>query len=122
MTPWPLRFVTTFCGKTDCVPDLDSLRRFLLSLKRREFSCQVGNLVKCRTEDEFNSLKQIYEEEFRSIMDPDRMRLLEKTLGKTGLNYNEGTIVIEGDGVHMEASESAHAEHNEHARRNAWTP
>jgi hypothetical protein len=22
----------------------------------------------------------------------------------------------------MEASESAHAEHNEHARRNAWTP
>jgi hypothetical protein len=30
-------------------PQLLCLRHFLLSLKRKEFSCQVVNLVKCRT-------------------------------------------------------------------------
>jgi hypothetical protein len=36
------------------------LRHFLLSLKQNEFSCQIGNLVKCQTEDKFESLRRMY--------------------------------------------------------------
>jgi hypothetical protein len=43
---------------------LSCLRHFLLSLKQKEFSCQIGNIVKCRAEDEFENLRRIYKAEF----------------------------------------------------------
>jgi hypothetical protein len=74
-----------------------------MSLKRKEFSYQVGNLVKCRTEDEFRCLKEAYEVEFRGVTESDRLRQLERTLAKAGLIYCDGEILIKDDGVRWNA-------------------
>jgi hypothetical protein len=70
------------------------LRHFLLSLKLKEFSLPVGNLVKCRTGDEFADLRTMYENEFRDVRDARRRQLLARTLRKAGLAFIEEKIVI----------------------------
>jgi hypothetical protein len=69
-------------------------RHFLVSLKLKEFSVPVGNLVKCRTESEFETLNALDEREFRSVTDQKRHRLLLRTLKKGGPTYADGTILI----------------------------
>jgi hypothetical protein len=59
--------------------------------------------VKCPTENEFRSLKETYEAEFRDVIEPSRRRLREKTLAKAGLIFSEGTIQIKGDGSRWNA-------------------
>jgi hypothetical protein len=70
------------------------LRHFLVSLKFKEFNVLVGNLVKCRTESEFETLKALYEGEFHSVADQKRRGLLFWTLKKAGLTSPDGTILI----------------------------
>jgi hypothetical protein len=48
------------------------LRHCWISLKNRELSLTVGNLVKSRTEDEFDALKSVYEIEFANVTAPAR--------------------------------------------------
>jgi hypothetical protein len=45
------------------------LRHFLLSRKLKEFSFPVANLVKCRTSEELETLKNVYEVEFSGLTD-----------------------------------------------------
>jgi hypothetical protein len=73
------------------------LRHFLLSLKLKEFSLPVGNLVKARSEQEFTILKQLYEVEFSEIGDARRADLLRRTLKKAGLCFTGAEIVIEDE-------------------------
>jgi hypothetical protein len=61
------------------------LRHFLLCLRQKELSLSVGNLVKCRTQDELDSLKALYEEEFRAGMNEKRYALLTRNLKNVGL-------------------------------------
>jgi hypothetical protein len=65
------------------------LRHFLVSLKLKEFSVPVGNSVKYQTESEFQTLKALYEAEFRSVTDQKRHGLLLQTLKKAGLAYDD---------------------------------
>jgi hypothetical protein len=66
------------------------LRHFLLSLKQKEFSCQICNLVKCRTENEFESLGWTCEVEFQKVTEPNERKLLHRALAKAGLRETEG--------------------------------
>jgi hypothetical protein len=75
------------------------LRHFLLSLKPKELSCQIGNLVKCRTEDDFESLRRMYEVEFQKVTEPNRRKPLDRRLAKAGLGYTEGRLDIAKDGA-----------------------
>jgi hypothetical protein len=54
------------CARTGQT-QLICLRQFLVSLRLKEFRVFVGNLVKYRTESEFETLQAIYEGEFRSV-------------------------------------------------------
>jgi hypothetical protein len=79
------------------------LRHFLLSLKQKEVSCQIGNLVKCQTEDEFESLRRMSEIEFQKVTEHNRGKLLDRTLAKAGLGYTEGRPVFAEDGARWNA-------------------
>jgi hypothetical protein len=65
----------SLCASKEQV-QLFCLHHFLLSLKQKDFSCQAGNLVKCRTEDEFESLRRMYEVEFQMVTEPNRCKPL----------------------------------------------
>lgn len=87
--------LTSLCARHgQC--QLFCLRHFLLSLKLKEFSLPVGNLVKARSQEEFSVLKQLYEQEFRDIPDERRRDLLKRTLRKAGLalTEDESEIII----------------------------
>jgi hypothetical protein len=75
------------------------LRDFLLSLKQKEFICQIGNFVKCRAKDEFETMRQIYEVEFQKVVEPNWRKLLNRTLAKAGLEYTEGGFAITEEGL-----------------------
>jgi hypothetical protein len=85
-----LRALCVRNGQTQLI----GLRCFLVFLKLKEFSVSVGNLVKCRTESEFETLKALYIGEFRSVTDQKRHGLLLRTLKKAGLTYADGTILL----------------------------
>jgi hypothetical protein len=61
---------------------------------QKEFSGQIDNLVKCRTGDEFESLRRMYEIELQKVTEPNRYKLLDWTLAEVGLGYTEGPLVI----------------------------
>jgi hypothetical protein len=73
------------------------LRHFLHSLKMKTFSLAVANLVKCRNQVEFDSLRQLYEDEFRTVTNPSLQALLKRTLNKAGLDWAEERIVIKDE-------------------------
>jgi hypothetical protein len=50
--------------------------------------------VKCRTESELETLKALYEGEFRSVTDQKQHGLLFRTFKKVGLTHADGTILI----------------------------
>jgi hypothetical protein len=79
------------------------LRHFLLSVKQEEFNCQIGNLVKYWTEDEFESLRRTHEVEFQKVTEPNQRKPLDRTLAKAGLGYTEARIVIAEDGARWNA-------------------
>jgi hypothetical protein len=83
----------TLCARNGQT-QLIRLRHFLVYLKLKEFSVPVGNLVKCWTASEFETLKALYEMEFRSVTDQKRHGLLLWTLKKAGLTYADGIILI----------------------------
>jgi hypothetical protein len=68
--------ICTFC-KNHGQRRLLSLRHFLLSLKKKAFSLQVGNLVKCRTTNECESLKTAYEREFAFVNEVPKVTLVD---------------------------------------------
>jgi hypothetical protein len=76
-------------------------------LKSKEFSLAVGNLVKCRTEDEFVALRFMYEGEFAPVMgfcpEHPRGKLLLRTLKKAGLIDGEGKEITVEDEARWEA-------------------
>jgi hypothetical protein len=84
--------LATLCRKHQQI-HLLCLRHFLVSLKQRRFSLQVGNLVKCRSEMEFQTLKDVYQSEFSEIIG-DARKELNQTLAKAGLGFNGFEIVI----------------------------
>jgi hypothetical protein len=88
--------LTSLCARHGQL-QLFCLRHFLLSLKLKEFSLPVGNLVKCRSEGEFASLKVLYEAEFRAVSEARRSDLLRRTLRKAGLSFTGSEIVIEDE-------------------------
>ena len=61
------------------------LRHLLVSLGRGKFSSQVGNLLSAASEKDFNSLKQIYQDSWKSITDEQKLEVLNQLLYKVGL-------------------------------------
>ena len=68
------------------------LRHLLVSLGRGKFSSQVGNLVSAASEKDFNSLKQIYQDSWKSITDEQELEVLNQLLNKVGLQMNKSEI------------------------------
>jgi hypothetical protein len=92
-----------------------------VSLKLKEFSVPVGNLVKCRTESELETLKALYEGEFRSVTDQKRHGLLFRTFKKVGLTYADGTILIAKSDAGMSSlCGNANAEYDKLNRSHTW--
>jgi hypothetical protein len=67
------------------------LRHLLLTLKRKLFSDEVGQLVRCRVQDDYARLCALYEPIFTQAAESDR-RLLSRTLAKVGLAFESGRI------------------------------
>lgn len=68
------------------------LRHLLVSLGRGKFSSQMGNLVSAASEKDFNSLKQIYQDSWKSITDEQELEVLNQLLNKVGLQMNKSEI------------------------------
>lgn len=69
------------------------LRHYKVSLKSRIFSHELGILVSCRSQHEFEFLKKAYEERLREESD-EIIRGATLTLFKAGMCYEEGEIKI----------------------------
>jgi hypothetical protein len=67
------------------------LRHLLLILKRKRFSEEVGQLVRCRVPDDYQRLCALYQPIFRTAEGTDA-RLLSHTLAKVGLAFEAGEI------------------------------
>jgi hypothetical protein len=109
--------LSAICTRHDQI-QLICLRYFLLSLKLKEFGLAVGNLVKFRTQDEFESLTRVYEIEFRKVRDQKRLDLLARNLKRAGLVFITDEIVIEDEWavqhcVNVEACANSNAKHYE---------
>jgi hypothetical protein len=74
-------------------PHLACLRHLLVSLGRGTFAFEIGNLVRCRSQVDFDRLKERYETLFSSVEKSQRGPL-KKTLRKVGLDLKRGRIVI----------------------------
>jgi hypothetical protein len=71
------------------------LRHALKSLGEELFAFEVGQLIQCKTFEEFQKLKVIFERQFKdNITDSKAVNELNRMLRKVGLNYNESTIII----------------------------
>jgi hypothetical protein len=93
-------------GKRDPCPLL-CLRHFLVSLKQKQFSLHVGQLVKDQSLDEARCLKEASEARFRAVTSPVERQLRVKTLGKAGLGLTDDQITI-GDPHRWEAVSLMH--------------
>jgi hypothetical protein len=78
-----------------CQSQLFCLQHFLVLLKFKEFSLSVGNLVKYRSEAEFEMLKRVDEAEFRHLT--KRSDLLRWTVTKAAVSIRRDQNVIEGE-------------------------
>jgi len=63
----------------------------LVSLKTGPFSFQVGNLIRCRTQEDLIQLLEIYSKEFANIKEKDELRHM---LQKIGLSYENNILYI----------------------------
>jgi hypothetical protein len=67
------------------------LRHLLLTLKRKLFSEEVGQLVRCRVQDDYDRLCGLYAPIF-AVAEGSDARLLCRTLAKVGLAFDAGVI------------------------------
>ena len=73
---------------------LACLRHLLVSLKNDEYGYQVGNLVKCHTDFEWDLLIKDYTIEFSAEKDPKKFEELIRKLHKVGLDFADNAITI----------------------------
>jgi hypothetical protein len=65
-----------------------------VALGRGPFAFEIGNLVRCRSQTDFDRLKELYENLFSSVEKSNRDSL-HKALRKVGLGFRRGRIVVE---------------------------
>ena len=70
------------------------LRHFLVSLKAKPFSFQIGQIIKCKCIKDLNAILMQYSEDFAKIEDPSLKKQLDQTLEKIGMIYKNGVLVI----------------------------
>ena len=70
------------------------LRHFKVGLKCKAFSYQLGNLISCCSEYEFEELRVLYSKVLCEIDDKETMKEIQSTLFKAGLNFNEKEIIV----------------------------
>ena len=68
------------------------LRHFKVGLKCKTFSYQLGNLISCCSEFEFEELRVLYSKVLCEIDDKETMKEIQSTLFKAGLNFNEKEV------------------------------
>ena len=73
---------------------LACLRHFKVSLKCNCFSFQLGNLLSCSSQFEFEKLLSVYSEAIGYITDEETMKSIQKTLQKAGLCFSNKEIII----------------------------
>ena len=82
---------------------LRCLRHLLVSLGTSKFSSQVGNLVSACCQKDYNELKRIYEVSWVDLTAKDKQKL-KKKLGKVGLAYIDGNLMISDENLWAECS------------------
>ena len=82
------------CSKHNC-KHLGCLRHFLVSIGTKPYSQQIGELVSCKCQLDFDVLCDIYSKSFAEYIDTDEFADLQKTLKKAGLSYNAEKQQIE---------------------------
>ncbi len=70
------------------------LRHLLVSLGRKTFSSQIGNLITAPTKEEYDILKREYENSWASINGPTNKSKITRLLKKIGHKYQDGFIQI----------------------------
>ena len=75
-----------------------------MSLGTSKFSEQIGNLVSCTSNIDYQELKRLYENSWSSISDIDELKILNKLLAKVGLTLLNGKIEIEDANRWVEVS------------------
>ena len=70
------------------------LRHFLVSLKTKCFSFQLGKLLSCCSLTEFNTLMDIYSQALRTIDNEKTMKEIQSVLFKAGLTFDGREVVI----------------------------
>jgi hypothetical protein len=73
---------------------LACLRHLFVSLRRGPYVFETGNLVQCRGDDDFTTLKIMCEKRLSSL-EKQELDQLSKAVRKDGLCFAEGKIVIE---------------------------
>ena len=86
------------------IQHLCCLRHLLVSLGTSKFSEQIGNLVSCTSNIDYQELKRLYENSWSSISDIDELKILNKLLAKVGLTLLNGKIEIEDANRWVEVS------------------
>jgi hypothetical protein len=72
-------------------PQFFCLHHVLVNLKRKRFSEEVGNLVRCRVREDYDRLCAVYTPIFAAA-EGANARLLVRTLAKVGLAFESGEI------------------------------
>lgn len=70
------------------------LRHFLVSLKKSQFSYQVGNLVQATCDRDYKALKQLYENSWKDLS-KQKLKKLKNILKKAGLDFIDNEIIID---------------------------
>ena len=65
------------------------LRHLLVSLGRKPYSQQVGNLVSTASSHDLEELKKVYNKQWKKITDTNLLDKLERKLNKVGLSFKE---------------------------------
>ena len=73
------------------------LRHFKVSLKCKVFSFQLGKLLSCSSQIEFDSLRRLYSSALCFIDDHDTLKQIQSTLFKAGLCFDSKEIIIVDD-------------------------
>ena len=108
------------------------LRHFLVSLKSKPFSYQVGQIIKCKCKKDSKKLLKQYSEDFAKIDDTSLKKQLEQALGKIGMCYNNGVLFITDqkrwekvsmlERIKMKMPSTTNALESTHGHLNSLTP
>jgi hypothetical protein len=75
---------------------LACLRHLLASLKTKMYSYEAGELVKCRSDYDYNHCKELFEPKWHELA-PRGLQELNATLAKIGLAFDGDSIVVIDD-------------------------